>query len=190
MTTINNDNILTMFEEINLKLDKTNQQIEKIGREEPETTGNEDIAELKSAIENLCDNQSEKLENIETLIQKEKRKIEFIPTTWQGMAVFFSLMLIILTMAIWINSLRSQNSTLSDNDLKYRYVKMIGGASQEDLASIDTIFYFNQDSKKVNELRKKVEVFEENIKQRARIIEQEEKLKRKKETLDSLNQAL
>lgn len=190
MTTINNDNILTMFEEINLKLDKTNQQIEKIGLKEPQTTANEELAELKSAMESLHESQSEKLENIGTLIQKEKRKIDFTPTTTFGMVFFLSLMIILMALAVWIYSLRQQNTSLSDNDLKFRYIQMQGNATANDFAELDSLFHFNRNSKKIKALREQVATFEENVKQRARILEQEERLKRKKETLDSLNQAL
>jgi hypothetical protein len=69
----------------------------------------------------------------------------------------------------------------SDNDLKYRYFQMIGHATQEDMSTMDTIFYFHRNNKKIKELRKQVEIFEYNIKQRARIIEQEERLKRERE---------
>ena len=54
MTTNNNDNILMMFEEINQKLDRTNQQIEKIAQKQPETSNENDISELKSAMKCHC----------------------------------------------------------------------------------------------------------------------------------------
>lgn len=187
MTTINNDNILTMFEEINLKLDKTNQQIEKMGLKEPEATGNEDITELKSAMESFHESQSEKLENIGTLIQKEKRKIEFTPTSTFGMAFFFSLMLILLTMAVWNYSLRSQNSTLSDNDLKYRYILIHGETTPKTLSQLENIFENNSDSTEI--IRKQVESYEKNLMEeikllnKARLKEQEaEQLKQEAES--------
>lgn len=53
MTTVNNENILMMFEEINQKLDKTNSQIEKITQKQPEKVNNKDIYELKSVMETI-----------------------------------------------------------------------------------------------------------------------------------------
>ena len=53
------------------------------------------------------------------------------------------------------------------------------------MATMDTIFYFHRNNKKIKELRKQVEIFEENVKQRARIIEQEEKLRKEKEKIDN-----
>ena len=185
MATTDNDNILMMFEEINQKLDKASRQIEKIGQSQPEVSDNNENLELKSAIENLYDSQSQRLHAIENTIRSEKRKIEFTPTSSFGMAFFFSLMAIILVMAIWNNSLRNQNATLSDNDLKFRYIQMIGHATDEELSAIDTVFYFNRNSKGIKTLRKQVETFEKNVEERAKIIEREERLKREKEKIES-----
>lgn len=184
MTTTSNENILMMFEEINQKLDRTNQQIEKIGQKQPEETDNEQILELKTVMEDFHESQSKQLYAIENAIRTEKRKIEFTPTSSFGMAFFFSLMAIILVMAIWNNSLRNKNGSLSDNDLKFRYIQMIGHVTDEELSAIDTIFYFNRNSKGIKALRKQVETFEKNVEQRAKIIEREEQLKIKKEELN------
>lgn len=94
-------------------------------------------------------------------------------------------MAIKLALAIWVNSLKDQMSTLSDNDLKYRYIQMTGNVTADDLATMDTLFFFNRNSKKIRELRKQVEIFEENVKQRAKLIEQEERLKRERIEIES-----
>lgn len=53
-----------------------------------------------------------------------------------------------------------------------------------DLTTLDSLFCFNRDNKKINALRKQVEAFEKNVKQRAKILEQEERLRREKMNLD------
>ena len=184
MTTTHNENILMMFEEINQKLDKNIQQNEEMGQKQPEVTHNEEISELKSIMGTFQENQSTRLHAIENAIRTEKRKIELTPTSKFGMAFFFSIMLIILAMGIWNNSLRNQNAKLSDNDLKYRYIQMQGNATANDFAQLDSVFIFNRNSKKIKTLRTQVEVFEENVKQRARILEQEERLKKEREQLE------
>ena len=185
MTTTNNENILMMFEEINQKLDRANRQIEKIGQYQPELSDNNENLELKSAIENLYDSQSQRLHAIENAIHTKKRKIEFTPTSTFGMAFLFSLMFLLLAMAVWNNSLRNQNATFSDNDLKFRYIQMKGNASAKDFNELDSVFHFNRNSRKIKSLRTQVEAFEENVKQRARILEQEERLKREKERIEN-----
>ena len=100
------------------------------------------------------------------------------------MAVFLSMFVFIVALFVGIYSLRNQNATLSDNDLKFRYIQMRGNATTKDFAELDTLFYFSRNSKKIKTLRKQVETFEENVKQRARIIQQEERLRKNREILE------
>ncbi len=67
-----------------------------------------------------------------------------------------------------------QNAQLSDNDIKYRYIKMYGEVSSENLLKLESIFTYNQDKKKISIIRKQVEKYEELVK------EQAEKMERKR----------
>ncbi|MDD4759583.1 MAG: hypothetical protein PHU66_02060 [Bacteroidaceae bacterium] len=191
MATTDNENILMMFEEINQKLDKTNMQIEKIGKEPSNETIEldndeliDEIRQVKTFIEVLNNEQSERLSELEAVVRKEKRRFDFSPTSINTMLIVLGFMAIILALTLWVSSLKAENEMYSDNDLKYRYIQMIGHATQEEMATLDTVFYFHRNSRKIKELRKQVETFEYNIKQRAMIIEQEERLKREKDALD------
>lgn len=191
MATTDNENILMMFEEINQKLDKTHSQIEKIGKQPSNETIEidndeliDEIRQVKTFIEVLNNEQSDRLSKLETVLRKEKRRIDFSPTSINTMLIVLGFMVIILGLTLWVTSLKVEKEMYSDNDLKYRYFQMIGHATQEDMSTMDTIFYFHRNNKKIKELRKQVEIFEYNIKQRARIIEQEERLKREREELN------
>lgn len=78
----------------------------------------------------------------------------------------------------------TKNATLSDNDLKFRYIQMQGNATDKDFTELDSVFHFNRNSKKIKALRTQVEAFEENVRQRARILEQEERLKRERSVIE------
>ncbi len=191
MATTDNENILMMFEEINQKLDKTHSQIEKIGKQPSNETIEidndeliDEIRQVKTFIEVLNNEQSDRLSKLETVLRKEKRRIDFSPTSINTMLIVLGFMVIILGLTLWVTSLKVEKEMYSDNDLKYRYFLMIGHATQEEMATLDTIFHFHRNNKKIKELRKQVEIFEDNIKQRARIIEQEERLKREREELN------
>lgn len=190
MATKEEQNILMMFEEIAEKLDKNTVHLEKIGQKQSKgnTSSNnstsEEVSELKSVFDTFQQEQLGKLEDVENLIRSEKRKIEFTATSMPGLSVLFSLATILVILSFWIYSLKVQVNDYSDNDLKYRFIQMQGKADSEDFAILDSVFYFDRNSKKIKELRKQVEVFEENVKQRARIIEQEEKLKKEKEGIE------
>jgi uncharacterized membrane protein len=191
MATTDNENILMMFEEINQKLDKTHLQIEKIGKQPSNETIEidndeliDEIRQVKTFIEVLNNEQSDRLSKLETVLRKEKRRIDFSPTSINTMLIVLGFMAIILGLTLWVTSLKAEKEMYSDNDLKYRYFLMIGHATQEEMATLDTIFHFHRNNKKIKELRKQVEIFEKNVKQRARIIEQEERLKREREELN------
>lgn len=192
MATTDNENILMMFEEINQKLDKTHLQIEKIGKQPSNETIEidndeliDEIRQVKTFIEVLNNEQSDRLSKLETVLRKEKRRIDFSPTSINTMLIVLGFMVIILGLTLWVTSLKVEKELYSDNDLKYRYIQMIGHATKEEMATMDTIFYFHRNNKKIKELRKQVEIFEENVKQRARIIEQEEMLRKEKEKVDN-----
>ena len=79
-----------------------------------------------------------------------------------------------------------KNSDLRDNDIKYRYIKMYGKASAEEVYRLETIFEYNRNNDSVKMVRRQVEHFEQLLKEynekqaqirqndaRAREIEQE-----------------
>lgn len=89
-----------------------------------------------------------------------------------------------MALAVWNYSLRNLNTTLSDNDLKFRYIQMQGNVTTKDFTELYSLFHFNRNSKKIKALRKQVEAFEENVKQRARILGQEERLKKERSLIE------
>ena len=59
-----------------------------------------------------------------------------------------------------------------DNDLKYRYIKMKGDASAEQIATLEDIFELNRDSQKIEQMREDVETYEEAVRKQAALAEQ------------------
>lgn len=53
-----------------------------------------------------------------------------------------------------------QNGQLSDNDLKYRYIKMYGEANQEKLMDLETVFTYQRDEEQIALIREQVETYE------------------------------
>jgi len=58
---------------------------------------------------------------------------------------------------------RKELTRVSDNDLKYRYIKMMGGINAEELSNLEDMFHYNKDKELIREIRKKVEEHERNI---------------------------
>ena len=61
---------------------------------------------------------------------------------------------------------------MSNNDIKFRYIKVFGEITSENLLKLETIFEYEPDKQKQYSLRKMVEEHEQRIKQRARDLEQ------------------
>lgn len=66
----------------------------------------------------------------------------------------------------------SANSRLSNNDIKFRYIKAFGEITSENLLKLETIFEYEPDKKKQRSLRRMVEEHEQRLEQRARDLEQ------------------
>ena len=66
----------------------------------------------------------------------------------------------------------SANSRLSDNDIKFRYIKAFGEITSENLLKLETIFEYKPDMQKQRSLRRMVEEHEQRVEQRARDLEQ------------------
>ena len=66
----------------------------------------------------------------------------------------------------------SANSRLSDNDIKFRYIKAFGEITSENLLKLETIFEDKPDKQKQRSLRLMVEEHEYQVEERAKELEQ------------------
>lgn len=65
-----------------------------------------------------------------------------------------------------------QNKVEADNSLKYRYIKMKGEASAEQIATLEDIFGLNRDNAKIKQMREDVEAYEDAVRKQAALAEQ------------------
>ena len=63
---------------------------------------------------------------------------------------------LILGLFTWNIVLEKPNQDRIDNDLKYRYIKMKGNASAEQIATLEDIFELNRDEQKIEQMREDV----------------------------------
>ena len=66
----------------------------------------------------------------------------------------------------------SANSRLSNNDIKFRYIKAFGEITPENLLKLETIFEYEPDKQKLHSIRQMVEEHEQRVEQRARELEE------------------
>lgn len=75
-------------------------------------------------------------------------------------------------MAIAVWNAYKPNVQRDDNDLKYRYMKMKGGASSAMMAELEDLFTLNRDAARIEAMRADVVEYEETILRQAALAEQ------------------
>lgn len=191
--------ISTMFEEIKktVKQILTNLEKSKDKPEQQSSISTSDLATIESNIASQV-NQSEelilsKLEQIkqaQTTPKKLHHRISIdIASSWVFLTII-GLGLILLVSFFFHYKQRETISDLSDNDLKYRYIKAFNKADSTSVFKLEDIFEYNRDAKTIKEIRKAVEQYERNVADRARRLEQaklkEEEAKKLHEEADKL----
>ncbi len=76
---------------------------------------------------------------------------------------FTGMFAMVTVLAVALHAARQPDYDRADNDLKYRYIRMKGEASPENISGLENIFGFNRDNGKINQMRKDVEAYEEAV---------------------------
>lgn len=85
---------------------------------------------------------------------------------------FVAMVAIIVVLAVALYFAKRPDYDRIDNDLKYRYIKMKGEASLEQIATLEDIFELNRDNEKIEQMREDVETYEEAVRKQATLAEQ------------------
>ena len=133
------------------------------------------LAEIKTI-------QEQKSDEIKTLVQKLKTTIEDGVHNFKHHRIGFETPFVIWTIVIetvlilglftWIIISEKPNQDRIDNDLKYRYIKMKGDASAEQIAILEDIFELNRNNEAIDQMREDVETYEEAVRKQAALAEQ------------------
>ena len=126
--------------------------------------------------------QEQKSDEVKTLVQKLKRTIEEGVHNFKHHRIGFEKPLVCWTIVIetalilglftWNIVLEKPNQDRIDNDLKYRYIKMKGDASAEQIATLENIFELNRNTEAIEQMREDVETYEEAVRKQAALAEQ------------------
>jgi hypothetical protein len=73
---------------------------------------------------------------------------------------------------------------MTDNNLKYRYIKSINGINSVNLGKLEDIFHFNPDEKLIREICQNVEKWQRTIQNTAEKLEHEKLWNSKKMMAD------
>ena len=84
--------------------------------------------------------------------------------------VIMSVAIAVLSVALHLAKRPDYNRI--NNDLKYRYIKMKGDASAEQIATLEDIFELNRNTEAIEQMREDVETYEEAVRKQAALAEQ------------------
>ena len=138
--------------------------------------------EVVKSLNEIKANQEQKSDEVKSLVQKLKTTIEEGVHNFKHHRIGFETPFVFWTIVIetalifwlftWIIISEKPNQREEDNDLKYRYIKMKGDASAEQIATLEEIFELNRDNQKIEQMREDVETYEEAVRKQAALAEQ------------------
>lgn len=126
---------------------------------------NSKINEIETIVKKLSE-----LEQTKTVINEHHFKIDFQNTKAVTTMIVMGLVVVLLSSALYIAN--QPNYDRMDNDLKYRYLKMKGGASPKRISELENLFEINRDNTKIRQMLKDVEHYEQAVKKRVTLEEQ------------------
>ena len=138
--------------------------------------------EVLNSLNELKANQEQKTDEVKSLVQKLKTTIEEGVHNFKHHRIGFETPFVFWTIVIetamilglftWIIISEKPNQREEDNDLKYRYIKMKGDASAEQIATLEDIFELNRNNEAIEQMREDVEIYEEAVRKQAALAEQ------------------
>ena len=138
--------------------------------------------EVLNSLNEIKTSQEQKSNEVKTLVQKLKTTIEDGVHNFKHHRIGFETPFVCWTIIIetvlilglftWIIISEKPNQNRIDNDLKYRYIKMKGDASAEQIATLEEIFELNRNTEAIEQMREDVETYEEAVRKQAALAEQ------------------
>lgn len=168
--------ISVMFEELKQILKQVESNSTK-----PESSVKQDVIST-SDLANITNQVSrseeliiQKLEQIEQTQTAPKKIHHRISIDITSSCVFITIMVIGLMLLVSLffhYRQREVINNLSDNDLKYRYIKAFNKSDSVSVYKLEDVFEYNRDSKVIKEIRESVEQYEQDVIDKARRMEQ------------------
>ncbi len=122
------------------------------------------LTELKTIIVPLNEKVGQLQIPTNMVIRKEHVFIVDFRRSKTAITIITMALVILLSWGGNIWQLRNNNQ-LKDNDLKYRYVKMEGRASSQDLLQLETIFNYSRNRDSISAIREQIENYERLVKE-------------------------
>lgn len=121
-----------------------------------------------------------------------QRKITIEVVSKEVVFTFIGMIIIIVGLTSWLYFSTRPNQSREENDLKYRYIKMMNGATPKEVEKLEDIFDYNRNAQEIKSIRERVEKYEQTVKQEAENAarvrlnaEEAERLRKEAETIKS-----
>ena len=114
----------------------------------------------------------DKMDEIKVKHNINEKRHSFARYTKESWILLSMIVMILASGASAIYHLSRPNVQRDDDALKYRYIKMKGDASAEQIATLEDIFELNRDNQKIEQMREDVETYEEAVRKQAALAEQ------------------
>ena len=169
--------ISIMFEEVKQMLKRIEPNLTKANNnasQEP-SISTSDIAEITNRINQAEEGIVSKLDRIEQ-IQAAPKKVSHkisidIASSWVFLTIIGFGLLLIVSFFFHYKQRETINH-LKDNDLKYRYIKAFNKTDTASIYKFEDIFEYNRNPDKIREIRKATIQYEDDVRDRARRLEQ------------------
>ena len=148
--------VVNEFSKINKRMDGISEQ------EQPDFEG------VKQQLAEAID----KMDEIKVKHNIDEKRHSFALYTKESWILLSMIVILLASGASAIYHLSRPNVQRDGDALKYRYIKMKGDASAEQIATLEDIFEFNRNTEAIEQMRKDVETYEEAVRKQAALAEQ------------------
>ena len=115
---------------------------------------------------------ADKMDEIKVKHNIDEKRHSFVLYTKESWILLSMFVILLASGASAIYHLSRPNIQRDDDALKYRYIKMKGDASAEQIATLEEVFELNRDAQKIEQMREDVETYEEAVRKQAALAEQ------------------
>lgn len=168
--------ISVMFEELKQILKRVeSNSIKPESSVKQDVISTSDLANITNQVsqsEELILQKLEQLEQAQTAPKKVHHRISIDITSSRVFITIMVIGLMLLVSLFFHYRQREVINNLSDNDLKYRYIKAFNKADSVSIYKLEDVFEYNRDSKVIKEIRQSVEQYEQDVIDKARRMEQ------------------
>ncbi len=126
---------------------------------------NQNRSGLESVLSTLKEQEKER-------ITRHKRQLKLKS---RNVIMAFVFLFLLFTVSLTGNVYhRKELNRVSDNDIKYRYIKMVGGINAEELSKLEDVFHYDKDKELIKEIRAEVKKFEREKQEQIKELERKQ----------------